>query len=164
MTSKLNLAPIDFDQACEFVSRHHRHHLPPVGHKFSLAAMRDGEIEGVVIVGRPVSRHRQDGFTLEVTRLCVREDAPRVVDRNGVERGGGACAFLYRAAAKAAFALGYRRIGTYVLEREGGHSVAVANWKEVGRAGGGSWSVPSRPRVDKHPTERKILFELMNVA
>lgn len=25
--------------------------------------------------------------------------------------------------------------------------------------GGGSWSVPSRPRVDKHPLQKKLLFE-----
>lgn len=42
-----------------------------VGHKFSIGAAKGDEIVGVVIVGRPVSRHRDDGLTLEVTRLCT---------------------------------------------------------------------------------------------
>jgi hypothetical protein len=157
---RLELVPIEFEDAAEFVLRHHRHHTPPVGHKFSLAAMRDDVLEGVAIIGRPVSRERQDGFTLEVTRLCVREDAPRVVCRDGKDRGAAACSFLYRAAAKATFALGYRRIGTYVLKREGGHSVLQAGYKIIGEVRGRSWNCKSRPRVDKHPTEDKLLLEL----
>jgi hypothetical protein len=39
-----------------------------IGHKFSLGAAKDGQVVGVVIVGRPVSRVRDDGLTLEVTR------------------------------------------------------------------------------------------------
>jgi hypothetical protein len=160
---KLELAPIDFDQAAAFVREHHRHHTPPVGHKFSLAAVRGGEIEGVVIVGRPVSRERDDGLTLEVTRLCVRPDAPRIVikagKRKGEVMGAAACSFLYRAAERAAFSLGFRRIGTYVLKREGGHSVVQAGWKCIGEVKGRSWSCKSRPRVDKHPTEDKLIFD-----
>ena len=29
----------------------------------------------------------------------------------------------------------------------------------VGEAGGGTWSTPSRPRVDKHPTQTKLRWE-----
>jgi hypothetical protein len=29
----------------------------------------------------------------------------------------------------------------------------------IGTAGGGSWNCPSRPRVDKHPTQLKIRWE-----
>lgn len=61
--SKLRLATIDFDAAAAFVREHHRHHTPPVGHKFSLAAMAGEEVVGVVIVGRPVARGRDDGCT-----------------------------------------------------------------------------------------------------
>jgi hypothetical protein len=157
---RLELLPIEFEDAAEFVRLHHRHHTPPVGHKFSLAAMRGDRIEGVAIVGRPVSRERQDGFTLEVTRLCVRGDAPRIIDRNGIDRGAGACSFLYRAAARATLALGYRRIGTYVLKSEGGHSAIQAGYKIIAEVRGRSWNCKSRPRVDKHPTEDKLLLEL----
>lgn len=146
MGDRLNAVPITFEQAAEFVREHHRHHTPPVGHKFSIGAALNGELVGVVIVGRPVSRRRDDGQTLEVTRLCT------VGDRN-------ACSFLYGAAARAAFALGYSRIGTYILKRETGTSLAAAGWKLIGETPGKSWSVPSRPRTDSHPIEPKLLFE-----
>jgi len=38
----LELQPIDWDEAREFVSRHHRHHKPPPGWKFGIA-VNDGE-------------------------------------------------------------------------------------------------------------------------
>lgn len=139
---KLSLAPISFEDASAFVREHHRHHTPPVGHKFSIGAMA----VGVVIVGRPVSRMRDDGQTLEVTRLCTSGH------RN-------ACSFLYGAAARAAFALGYRRIGTYVLKSEPGTTLRAAGWKLIAETAGGKWSRSSRRRTDKHPTEPKLLWE-----
>lgn len=143
----LRLIPVTLAEANRFVAEHHRHHKPVVGHKFSLGAVQDNTLVGVAIVGRPVSRMRDNGATLEVTRLCT--DGSR-----------NACSFLYGAAAKACFALGYQRIGTYILKSEAGSSLRGAGWKLIGERGGGSWSVPSRPRVDKHPTEPKLLFEL----
>ncbi len=56
--------------------------------------------------------------------------------------------------------MGVRRLITYVLASETGTSVKAAGWRVVGEAGGGSWNVPSRPRVDKAPTERKMLWEM----
>lgn len=144
--SALSLVPVDLAEANTFVSQHHRHHKPVVGHKFSLGAALDGRVVGVAIVGRPVSRHRDDGMTLEVTRLCT--DGTR-----------NACSFLYGASARACFALGYRRIGTYILASENGASVKAAGWRLIGQSPGRSWSVPSRPRVDTHPLEPKLLFE-----
>jgi len=142
----LSAVPLKFEDAAAFVLEHHRHHTPPVGHKFSIGAISSSALVGVVIVGRPVARRRDDGLTLEVTRLCT----------NGHKN---ACSFLYGRAAKAAFALGYRRIGTYILKREEGTSLAAAGWKLIGETAGNSWSVPSRPRTDKHPIEPKLLFE-----
>lgn len=143
---RLVAAPITFAQAAAFVREHHRHHTPPVGHKFSIAAMAGDEIAGVVIVGRPVARRRDDGGTLEVTRLCTLGHP-------------NACSFLYGAAARAAFALGYRRIGTYTLRSEPGTSLKAAGWKLIAETPGKSWSVPTRPRTDKHPIEPKLLWE-----
>lgn len=143
----LELAPCTLADANAFVTEHHRHHRKVVGHKFSLAAMQGPRLCGVVIVGRPVSRHRDDGGTLEVTRLCT--DGTR-----------NACSFLYGAAARAAFALGFRRIGTYTLPNEGGASLRATGWKLLGERGGGSWNVKSRPRMDKAPTVPKLLWEM----
>lgn len=144
---RLVAVPLSFADASEFVREHHRHHTPTAGHKFSIGAHSNGELVGVVIVGRPVARRRDDGMTLEVTRLCT----------TGARN---ASSFLYGAAARAAFALGYRRIGTYILKREPGTSLVAAGWKLIGETPGKSWSVPSRPRADKHPIEPKLLFEL----
>lgn len=143
---KLVAAPIGFANAAAFVREHHRHHTPPAGHKFSIAAMAGDDLAGVVIVGRPVARRRDDGMTLEVTRLCTLGHP-------------NACSFLYGAAARAAFALGYRRIGTYTLKSEPGTSLKAAGWKLIAETPGKSWSVPTRPRTDKHPIEPKLLWE-----
>jgi hypothetical protein len=143
---KLVHVRIDLDEANAFVEQHHRHHKPVVGHLFSIGAALDDKIVGVVIVGRPVSRMRDDGLTAEVTRLCT----------DGTKN---ACSFLYGAAARAAFALGFQRIGTYILANEPGTSLTATGWRLMGERGGGSWSVPSRPRVDKHPLQTKLLFE-----
>jgi hypothetical protein len=143
---KLVHVRIDLDEANAFVEQHHRHHKPVVGHLFSIGAALNDKIVGVVIVGRPVSRMRDDGLTAEVTRLCT----------DGTKNS---CSFLYGAAAKAAFALGFQRIGTYILASEPGTSLTATGWRLMGERGGGSWSVPSRPRIDKHPLQTKLLFE-----
>lgn len=144
---KLEVVRIDLAEANAFVAHHHRHHKPVVGHIFSIGAARDGKIVGVAIVGRPVARMRDDGETAEVTRLCT----------DGTKN---ACSFLYGACQRAAFALGFKRLGTYILASEPGTSLMAANWRMVGETTGGSWSRGNRPRVDKHPTQAKLLFEV----
>jgi hypothetical protein len=146
---KLVAVPLELVEANAFVTQYHRHHRPIIGHKFSIGCALDGAIVGAVIVGRPVARMRDDGETLEVTRLCT----------DGTKN---ACSFLYGTAARAAFALGYRRIGTYILASEPGTSLTAAGWRCLGERGGGAWGRGNRPRVDKHPTERKLLFERVN--
>ncbi|MQV97035.1 hypothetical protein GHK46_06165 [Sinorhizobium medicae] len=146
MSKCISVVPMDLESANDWVSMFHRHHKPVVGHKFSLGAMKDNDIVGVVIVGRPVSRVRDNGWTLEVTRLAT--DGTKNV-----------CSFLYGAAARAGFALGYRRIGTYILASEPGISLRAAGWRQIGEVKGRSWSCTSRPRIDKHPTLDKLLFE-----
>ena len=109
-------------------------------------------IVGVVILGRPVARLLQDGFTAEVTRLATLREA----DVDGRERGPrNACSLLYAAAWRVARALGYRRLVTYTLPEEGGASLHGAGWRCVGEAGGGL-SRDDRPRFDS--TERTCSF------
>lgn len=142
----LSLQPITYPEACRFIHQHHRHHLPPQGWKFGIA-VNDGErVVGVVTVGRPVARRLDDGWTLEVTRCCT--DGTR-----------HAASMLYGASWRAARALGYRRLITYTLIEEPGTSLKAAGWKSLYQTDGGSWSVPSRPRVDRHPLGQKTLWE-----
>ena len=67
----LSLCPVSFAEATDFVVIHHRHHRPPLGHKFSLGVADGEKLVGVAIVGRPVARHFDDGRTLEVTRSAT---------------------------------------------------------------------------------------------
>lgn len=144
---RLTVCPLPLDEANAFVRQHHRHHSPVVGHKFSIGvADESGTVRGVAIVGRPVARSRDDGLTLEVTRLAT-DGCPN------------ACSALYAAAWRAAKALGYQRVGTYTLASESGTSLRAAGWHVVHEVSGRSWSCPTRPRVDKHPTEAKLLWE-----
>lgn len=142
----MSIERIGLDEANAFVRQHHRHHKPVIGHVFSIGAALDGKIVGVAIVGRPVARGRDDGVTAEITRLAT--DGSR-----------NACSFLYGAAARASFALGFKRVGTYILASEPGTSLTAAGWRQIAEVRGRSWDTPSRPRVDKHPTQDKLLFE-----
>ena len=142
----LSAVPLSLSDANEAVARWHRHHKPVIGHKFSIGAIQNGELVGAAIIGRPVARMLDDGMTLEVTRLAT--DGTR-----------NACSFLYGRAARAAFALGYRRLGTYILATEPGTSLRAAGWRLIGKAGGGSWNRESRLRTDKHPTQEKMRWE-----
>jgi hypothetical protein len=145
--NKLHIVPIFQDEANEFVRRYHRHHGKVVGSVFQIAIQDDEKIIGVAMVGRPVGRYLQDGYTLEVNRLCT----------DGTKN---ACSMLYAACWRAARSLGYRKLITYILNTEPGTSLKAAGWKLIGERGGGSWNVPSRKRVDKSPQQKKLLFEI----
>ena len=142
----LEVVPMTLKEANAFVEQNHRHHGPVVGHKFSIG-LSDGEkIVGVAIVGRPVARHLDDGWTLEVNRLCT-------------DGTSNACSMLYATAWRAARAMGYKKLVTFILESENGASLRAAGWKCVGQAGGLRWTGKRRPEVDLYPAQMKIRFE-----
>jgi hypothetical protein len=135
----LRITPVTFKTACEFVAAHHRHHRPPVGHVFSLGVAHDQTLVGVAMVGRPVSRHLDDGRTLEVNRTAT-DGTPN------------ANSMLYGAAWRAAKALGWDRLITYTQADETGVSLRAAGWHVIGeRPPRPGWHTPSRPREDRAP-------------
>jgi len=151
---RLELVPVTFDEANAYVRDFHRHSGPVVGAKLVLGAgyppESDGDawqICGIAIVGRPVARNFDDGFTLEVNRLCHRGE-PNVGS------------LLYAAAWRAVKALGYHRLITYTLATESGASLRGAGWRVVAqlRARPG-WSAPSRPRVRDEASPQRVLWE-----
>lgn len=150
--SAYELTPVTLRQAREFVAKFHRHNDPPQGYKFSIGLLDGDDLIGVVIVGRPVARRKDDGKTAEVTRCCV------------LEGYKNANSLLYGAAWRAARAMGYSRIITYTLPTESGASLRAAGFQKVGmtEAKANGWSVPSRPRVkgDKYPEGQKVVWEI----
>lgn len=142
----LELSPCTLREARAFVAQWHRHHRAPQGGLFAVAAVASAEVVGVAIVGKPVARMLNDGWTAEVTRLAS-------LGTHNV------CSLLYGACWRAARALGYRRLVTYTLQSEGGASLRAAGWTLIGQAGGGSWSRRDRPRVDTHPLQTKLRWQ-----
>lgn len=140
---RLDHVPVELDEANAFVALHHRHHEPVQGHKFSIAVTLGGRIVGVAIVGRPVARGNQDGWTLEITRCAT--DGTR-----------NACSKLYRHCWRAA------RDITYSKPEEGGASLRAAGFRLIGLRGGGNWNTPARPRIDTDHALRgqKLLWEV----
>ena len=139
----LSLMPITLKEANEFVRLHHRNHNTVTGHKFSVGVTDGESVRGVAIVGRPVSRHEDNGATLEVARCCT----------DGVKNG---CSMLYGAAWRAVKAMGYSRLITYTLPSEGGSSLKASGWRLLGEHGGGNWNTKSRPRVDTEHQQTKF--------
>lgn len=152
---KLSLCPVTIGEARTFIARHHRHHGAPQSGLFAVAVAREPEGEedeaiiGVAVVGRPIARAWQNGYTAEVTRLCV------------LEGYKNACSMLYAASWRAARALGYRRLITYILGSEPGTSLKAAGWRVIAVRPAKSWAKHSRarPRVDRSPPAQRILWE-----
>lgn len=136
---RLKAIPLELKEANEYVAKLHRHHDPVYRDKFRFGASLDGKLVGVIQVGRPVSRHLDDGKTLEVVRLCT--DGTKDV-----------CSFLYSKAARIAKEMGYEKIITYILCSEQGTSLKACGWIEEATTSGGHWSCPSRPRKTTAPT------------
>lgn len=142
----LEVANMFVEVANMFVGKQHRHHRPVVGCKFCIGITDGTAIRGVIIAGRPVARHLDNGWTIEVNRCCT----------DGVHNG---CSMLYGAARRTAQSLGYRRIITYTLPEEGGTSLRASGWRHCGDAGGGKWTNSTRQRADDHPLQSKWLWE-----
>jgi len=141
--------PISLRQARQFVQEHHRHHDMPQGGLWALALMRNDQLVGVAIAGRPVSRVLQRKGYCEIVRVCVLPNVP-----NG-------CSMLYGRCRRVSQAMGYAKTVTYTLPSEGGASLRASNFRDTGETSGGSWSRASRQRIDSHPLDRKTRWEAL---
>lgn len=149
----MKIRPIELKVANRYIIENHRHHKKVQGHKFSIGLFIDDKLIGICCCGRPVSRHLDNGFILEVTRLCT----------DGTKN---ACSKLYSAAARVGRELGYDKIITYILESESGNSLIATGWKcEARDVGGLKWKRNDGERTDsitdlfgtvkKYPNEKK---------
>lgn len=124
MAKSLSPKPITIKAANEFIKSFHRHHRPTIRNsgKWALAAMNSNdEMVGVVIAGNPLSPNYMDGYTIELTRLCVKKDAPK-----------GTCSFLLSRCCKLWRTMGGKKVLTYTLDSESGSSLKGAGWKLAG--------------------------------
>jgi hypothetical protein len=149
----MKIRPIELKVANRYIIENHRHHKQVQGHKFSIGLFIEDKLIGILCCGRPVSRHLDNGFVLEVTRLCT----------DGTKN---ACSKLYSSAARIAKELGYDKIITYILESESGNSLIATGWIcESKVCGGLKWKRNDGQRTDtitdlfgsvkKYPNEKK---------
>ena len=144
----LTVVPMTITAARRFVEEHHRHTKAPLSALFAIGLAHGDKTVGCAIVGRPVARMLQDGRTCEVTRLCT--DGTRM-----------ACSMLYGTAARAAKAMGYRKIITYTLTREPGTSLRAVGWARVAEVRGRPWGKHAngeRERVEKNLFGERVKY------
>jgi len=145
---KLKTIPMSLQEANEFVANFHRHSKPTQGGKFAIGASFDG-LFGVAIVGRPVARRLDDGFTAEVLRVCVTSNAPK-----------NTCSFLYGRCWRIWQQMGGLKMITYTLQKESGASLRGVGWKIMGETGGWKenkgWT--TRPNRDWLPIHGQLKF------
>ena len=137
----MEIRPITFRTACDFVKEFHRHHGATVGCKFCIGLFDGEKMVGCAICGRPVSRYYDDGLTCEINRLCT--DGTR-----------NACSMLYGASCRVAKEMGYKKIITYILESENGASLKASGFICEGKAGGTHWT-GARDKEQNIPNEYK---------
>ena len=147
------IKPISLRDANKFLIQHHRHHKAVVGCKFAISIRQNDIIKGVAICSRPVSRHIDDGNTLEISRVCVQDFV-------------NVCSMLYGACARIAKYMGYSKIQTYILVSEPGISLKASGWlMEADNVGGKQWNSSGKMKrtntnVDLFGTEEKYPSEL----
>lgn len=114
---QLHTRPLTLAEANQLVEHWHRHHKRMQGHRFSIGTYTsDGTCHGAAIIGRPVGGGKHQLLIAKVSRL-VSDGTPN------------ACSHLYGAAARAAKAMGYLRIQTFILAGETGASLKAAGWQ-----------------------------------
>ena len=148
-SEKLMIVPVTREIAMSYVDNYHRHLGKPTGTIFQVgcAIQESNTLCGVAIVGNPVARLINDGWTLEVNRCCT--DGTR-----------NATSMLYGACWRVAKALGYRRLITYTHIDESGESLKGAGWKIVGEVKPQTWHREKRPVVDKGHSIAKYKWEI----
>jgi len=140
--------PITLKEANDFVEQYHRHSRRTVrdSGKFAIGATTGEGMVGIAIVGRPIARLLNDGYTAEVTRVCVLKDSPK-----------NTCSFLYGRCWRIWQQMGGKRMITYTLQKEKGSSLKGAGWKIMGETSKGNWSRKGRER-DWQPIYGQLKF------
>ena len=154
---QLELRPVAFSDARDFVGRYHHHCGSPAAWRFGIA-INNGYVRlGVVMVGNPVAPALNGRGIVEVNRLCIRRDVPRALAWN-------AASMLYGWAAREAERRGWARIISYTRSDEDGTSLRAAGWKPESTVRGRGWHSARRSRsntnawIDKVARTNELAF------
>lgn len=151
-SERLYVVPCSKEQASDYITHMHRHHLPLDFGSFCLAVCTsDGTVHGVAIIGRTVTQHMKlpgisNRWIVEVRRVAT-DGFPN------------ACSALYGSAWRFVREMGYRAIISYTLPSEGGASLRALGWQQVDDVGGNSWAHRGTRGVDIHPTVKKTRWQ-----
>lgn len=154
LRTELQIVPLTFREAKNYVDRYHRHNAAPQGHKFSVGLRAPGEDHciGVAIASIPKARGQDDGLTLEVNRVCC---DPCYAN---------ACSKLYSSVLQSGRAMGYRRFITYTLPEESGSSIRAVGFHLDGVVPSSpkGWDTRSRHRIvpSRYPKGQKLRWVL----
>lgn len=159
----MRIIPIRTKIANEFISKWHRHNKPidHRSHRFTIGLECNGELVGVGVAGLPIARANDDGKTLEILRVCVKEGYHN------------ANSLLYGRLTRIASMMGYEKVITYTLQKECASSLKAVGAhleKKINRPS--QWSRPARIRKHqdifdekkyrwsfKLPTQKKLVIK-----
>lgn len=141
------IKPVRLTQANKFIEEYHRHNkgIDHRSHRFTIGLYENNELIGVGVAGLPIARRLDDGKTLEILRVCV---------KNGFKNANS---ILYGRLARIGFLMGYENIITYTLQKESASSlkgVGAILDKELNRTSN-SWNVKGRKREHQNIYEEK---------
>jgi len=146
----MELQPIKYKEACDFIREHNSQYVPSQGWMFGVAVSDREKIVGVITVGKPVAQYKDDGLTLEVTHCCT----------DGTK---GANSMLYASALRATMAMGYKQLITYTTISESGKA------EEAGLLPATSEGVDSKERATLNSIvmfpkeEKEVLSDVDNL-
>lgn len=141
--------------ANKFIEEYHRHNkgIDHRSHRFTIGLFYKDELIGVGVAGMPIARKLDDGNTMEILRVCV---------KNGFKNANS---ILYGRLARIGFLMGYENLITYTLQKESASSLKAVGAildKELNRTSN-SWNVKGRKREhQKIYEEKKIRWKFIN--
>lgn len=145
----MEIIPITIRDANVFVTNFHRHNKKVTGAKFAIGLTEDCELVGVAIAGRPVARLLDNGKTIEILRVCVKEGYKNANSK------------LYGRTKRICQLMGYEKIITYTLQTESQASLKAICANPVSEVKPRDWDRLNRHRKGQEIySEEKIRWEL----
>lgn len=144
--NKLKFVPVRLNVANAFIAEYHRHNGPidHRSHRFTIGLEDNGELVGLGVAGLPISRKLDDGKTLEIRRVCVKDGHKN------------ANSMIYGRLARIGYLMGYNKLITYTLQKESASSLKAVGAVLECEVRAQSWNVKSRKREERAvDTEKK---------